>query len=226
MGIDERRWAWMDEGWAQELSFDIQTGLAPERDTREYNIFRYLGSSGKEEDIPMMVPSDNLGRYRSYRSTSYLRPGEAYDMLRNTLGDELFGKALREYMNRWHGKHPMPYDFFFTFNEVSGEELNWFWNPWFFEFGYPDIGVKDVVRKNGETLISVEKIGCLPIPVDVKITFEDSSLKEIYKTADVWKTGDNVLTIDVSSRKKILSVILGNHHIPDANENNNTWLSH
>jgi hypothetical protein len=225
MGTNERRWAWMDEGWAQELSFDVQTELAPERDTRQFNVFRYLGSAGKEEDIPMMVASDNLGRSRSYRSTSYLRPGEAYDILRNTLGDELFGKALREYMKRWHGKHPMPYDFFFTFNDITAENLTWFWNPWFFEFGYPDLGIKNVLQKNKRIVISVEKIGYLPIPVDVLLTFDDSSTKEIYKTADVWRSGESIISIEVSSGSKLNSVKLGNHYIPDTDTTNNFWFN-
>lgn len=223
MGTNERRWAWMDEGWAQELSFDIQCKLAPDRDTREWNIFRYLGSAGKEEDIPMMVPSDNLGRYRSYRSTSYLRPGEAYDILRNTLGDELFGKCLREYMKQWHGKHPMPYDFFYTFNNTAGEDLSWFWKPWFFEFGYPDIGIKDVSRNKAKIIISVEKTGSLPIPVDLLLMFDDSTTKQIYKTADIWKSGNSVITVEDSPGKKIKSVKLGNSHIPDVDSENNRW---
>ena len=223
MGTNERRWAWMDEGWAQALSFDIQVKLAPDRDTREWNVFRYLGSAGKEEDIPMMVPSDDLGRFRSYRSTSYLRPGEAYDILRNTLGEELFGKCLREYMKRWHGKHPGPYDFFFAFNNASGEDLSWFWKPWFFEFGYPDLGIKDVTEHRGRAKITIEKIGSLPVPAIVKITYEDSTTRTVYEAADVWKQGNTVITVEDSSGKKIMSVMLGNSHIPDVNEENNLW---
>ncbi|MFI5145072.1 MAG: M1 family metallopeptidase [Ignavibacteria bacterium] len=223
MGTNERRWAWMDEGWAQALSFDIQFELAPERDTRDWNVFRYLGSAGKEEDIPMMVPSDNLGRFRSYRSTSYLRPGEAYDMLRNTLGEELFGKCLREYMKRWHGKHPQPYDFFFAFNNAAGDDLSWFWKPWFFEFGYPDLGIKDVTERKGKSKITIEKIGSLPIPVCIIITYEDSTTRTLNETAGVWKSGNSVITVEDSSGKKIKSVKLGNSHIPDVNGENNSW---
>ncbi len=223
MGINERRWAWMDEGWAQALSFDIQVELSPEQDTRAYNVTRYLNSSGKEEDIPMMVPSDNLGRFHSYRSTSYLRPGEAYDMLRTTLGEELFGNALREYMKRWHGKHPIPYDFFFTFDKSTGEDLSWFWNPWFFQFGYPDLGIKGVNESKEKTTISIEKIGNIPVPIDLTITFEDSSKRTIFRTSDVWKKGEKSIIIEVMSGKKITSIKLGNPHIPDVNEKNNTW---
>jgi aminopeptidase N len=47
--------------------------------------------------------------------------------MKDLLGDELFKKCLHEYMNRWHGKHPLPWDFFFTFNDVTKKNLNWFW---------------------------------------------------------------------------------------------------
>lgn len=224
MGTNERRWAWMDEGWAQALSFDIQIALAPERDTRAFNVTRYLGSAGKEEDMPMMVPSDDLGRFRSYRSTSYLRPGEAYDMLRNTLGDENFIKSLHEYMKRWHGKHPMPYDFFFTLDNVGGQDLSWFWKPWFFEFGYPDLSIKDVITEKGTTKIFIEKVGNIPIPISLEVTYEDSTKQEIFRIANEWKSGEKIVTIELSSNKNIKSILLGNSHTPDVDYKNNLWI--
>ena len=45
---------------------------------------------------------------------------------------------------RWAGKHPTPYDFFFTFNDISGENLDWFWQPWFFGFQYLDLAIMKV----------------------------------------------------------------------------------
>jgi hypothetical protein len=223
MGTNERRWAFMDEGWAQALSFDIQVNLAPDWDTRSNNVKRYLGCAGMEEDIPMMVPSYNLSRFRSYRSASYLRPGEAYDILRSTLGEEMFLKALHEYMNSWNGKHPIPYDFFFTFNNVTGEDLSWYWNPWFFEFGYPDLAIKNVIYENGVTKISIEKIGNIPIPINLEITYADSSLNYIFKPADCWKDGNKLFIIEDNSGKNIVSIKLGNDHIPDVDSTNNHW---
>jgi len=63
------------------------------------------------------------------------------------------------------GKHPTPYDFLFTFNEVTGENLNWFWKPWFFESGYPDLAMDKVVTNDSEAEITIRKVGNVPTPV-------------------------------------------------------------
>ena len=52
-------------------------------------------------------------------------------------------------MERWHGKHPIPWDFFNTMNDVSGKNLNWFWNSWFFTNSYIDLAVKSVAKSAG-----------------------------------------------------------------------------
>ena len=48
--------------------------------------------------------------------------------MKDLLGDDLFRKCLHAYMERWHGKHPTPWDFFYTFDDVSGRDLDWFWS--------------------------------------------------------------------------------------------------
>ena len=77
-------------------------------------------------------------REKAYGDASYFRPAAAYNTLKEMLGDEVFKKTLHEYMKRWNGKHPTPYDFFFSINDASRENLSWFWTPWFFQSGYPD----------------------------------------------------------------------------------------
>ena len=67
------------------------------------------------------------------------------------LGDKLYFKALHQYMNEWKGKHPVPYDFFYSINSGSGKNLNWFWNKWFFGWDFPDLALKNVAQSAGET---------------------------------------------------------------------------
>ena len=56
-----------------------------------------------------------------------------YLYVKDMLGDVLFTRALHHYIEQWHGKHPMPNDFFYCMNEGSGRNLNWFWKKWFFD---------------------------------------------------------------------------------------------
>ena len=61
------------------------------------------------------------------------KPSLGLDMLRNVvLGPDRFDYAFNEYVKHWAFKHPLPYDFFRAMNDAAGEDLNWFFKPWFF----------------------------------------------------------------------------------------------
>ena len=224
MGTNERKYAWMDEGWATMLPDVIQNRLAPDYDPINRTMKRFTEVSGTELDIPMIVPSIVYGSnvYRpSYRNAAYSRPGAAYLMLQNVLGEKRFAKALQEYIRRWHHKHPIPYDFFFTFDDVTGQDLSWFWKPWFFEFGYPDLGLKEIRGTKTGTDIIIEKIGLLPVPIHLEMETEDGETLTVDKSAAVWKDGRTEFGLHLDLVKKLKRVRLGSSHIPDVNPENN-----
>ncbi|MFA5803009.1 MAG: M1 family metallopeptidase [Melioribacteraceae bacterium] len=221
MGINERKYAWMDEGWATMLPFDFQTANAPGYDPRKRNALSYSEFAGNEQDIPPMVLSYEL-RGASYRTASYRRPGAAYEFLRQLLGDDFFKKCLHEYMNRWNGKHPIPYDFFFTFNETARQDLNWFFKPWFFETKYPDLSLT-AKKIEGGVSVNVSNKGGLPLPIIIKFYYEDGTSEIVYdKNADEWKDGKvGILTI-IKQKAKVKRIELGSTQISDVNLNDNT----
>jgi hypothetical protein len=224
MGTNERKYAWMDEGWASFFPREIVDRYVP---THDYWLGRskaYSRNAGKESELPPIVPSYTYkGRYA--RTGFYNRPTNAYRELEILLGRDLFKKALLEYMKRWNGKHPIPYDFFFTFNEIANEDLTWFWKPWFFEFGYPDLTIEDVEQNNDKILIKVRKLGNIPTRVEVTIEFEDRTKKIIKKSVKIWQDEKDFFEIKLLGKnKKIKSVTVGNKHIPDAVKKNNTFI--
>ncbi len=227
MGTNERKYAWMDEGWAQMLPFALQNRLAPGYDPVSRTCGDYQKVAGTEMEVPMMVSSIVIGGnvFRpTYRNASYNRPAMAYEYLQDLLGEKLFKKALKEYIVRWHGKHPIPYDFFFTFDNVAGEDLGWYWKPWFFEAGYPDLSIKTVETSNKGVSVVIKKLGTIPIPAKVKITYADSLQDSLYQTAKIWENGNNKYTFNFKNGKKsIEKVELGSNRIPDANYENNIW---
>ena len=221
MGINERKYAWMDEGWATMLPFDFQTENAPGYDPRSRNALSYSEFAGYDNDLPLMTPSYEL-RDPAYRTASYRRPGAAYDFLQKFLGDDLFKKALHEYMKRWNGKHPTPYDFFFTFDNVTGEDLSWYWKPWFFENKYPDLAFADVETTSDKVNLTVLNIGGLPLPIIVTAYYGDGTNETVIdQTARIWKDGKNEISLSFSPKKKILFIQLGTSQIPDVNKLNN-----
>ncbi len=221
MGINEHRYAWMDEGMAQFLPEEIQKRLGTESDPRARNTFRYLNFAGTVDDAPMMMKSFELNS--SYGNASYFKPCAAYNIMRDFLGKEKFDNTLREYMRRWNGKHPIPYDFFYTFENVLGEDLSWFFKPWFFELGYPDLSVKDVQQSGDKIRITIERIGSLPVPVAMTLNTADSTELLVYRKADVWKDGAKEIVIEEKVNAEITEVKLGTKYIPDVNEKDNVW---
>lgn len=227
MGINERKYAWMDEGWAVMLPFDFVLAEAPNLDRKAVITTEYKFIAGKELDLPTMIPSIAYGGqiYRpSYRGASYTKAGMAYQMLRDLLGDDLFKKALQTYMRRWNGKHPIPYDFFFTFNNVVGEDMGWFWNPWFFEPGYPDLAIGEINQNNKTITVQINRLGNVPIPVSLMIIYSDDSEQIIEKKADIWKRGNTSIMIDIEKNKTIKRLELGSKYIPDINHKNNIYF--
>lgn len=218
LGTNERKYAFMDEGWAVMLPFDFQARNMEERDPVARNHMGYSRIAGKELDLPLMVLSTQT-RYIAYRNVAYGRPGAAYHILEGVLGKEKFKAALKEYINRWKEKHPLPYDFFYTFEDFTGENLEWFWKPWFFEFGYPDLAISEVFGNK----IKIEKVGKLPIPIALTVIYSDNTNQIFTETAEVWKEGDKFVEFQAEEGKKIIEVKLGNTHIPDADLENNNW---
>lgn len=230
MGINERKYAWMDEGWAVYLPQEFQTKMgrfAPDNavrdtsrsDSRAANVKAYLRNAGTINDIPMLAPSNQL-RSLSYRHSAYNKSAMVYDILREMLGREKFGNVLKEYINRWNGKHPTPYDFFNTFSDVSGENLDWFWGKLFMKYGYADLRLSSVIQNDNGIEITVVNAGGMPVPVELSLYDNDNNVTVINRNVSEWKSGDTMV-IKESVKGKIKKVVLGSKYVPDVNTGDN-----
>ncbi|MEQ1744209.1 MAG: M1 family metallopeptidase [Saprospiraceae bacterium] len=215
MGINEQYYAWMDEGWAAFFDVVVTDSLAgkPEGRLRNYPDF-----AGTENDMPPMTPSRFLSN-PAYRVASYNRAQAAYFNLYQLLGYDRFHRCMVEYMNRWKGKHPQPFDFFNTWNATAGENLDWFWKPWFFDWGYPDLAVAEVGPKG----IVVENTGTMPMSVVGEIEYKDGTKESFRHTASVWRSGKRTFLVPVAAGKTVQKVTLGDPHVSDTVKENNVW---
>ncbi|PRB01081.1 peptidase M1 [Chryseobacterium sp. MYb7] len=226
VGSNERLFAWMDEGFNTFIN-----GLSTEAFNKgEYYRKPNLARSGTylltDSLEPVMVGPDNM-KERSIGALAYYKPGTGLDVLRETiLGPEKFDKAFRTYIDRWAFKHPTPWDFFHTMENVSGEELNWFWRGWFFNKWKIDQAVKNVQYVNGNfkngVQITVENIGQLPMPTTIQLKFKDGTAQTVNIPVEVWKRNTE-WTFKVDSNKEIDVVKLDpNSVVPDVNLENNS----
>jgi hypothetical protein len=220
-GINEKKYAWMDEGMAVFLPYEFQESMT-ERKIRAEDVQNYIRIAGDYLDMPMMTPSIFLKGY-PYRVISYDKPGIAYEYLRELLGEELFNEALQKFIDRWNGKHPIPYDFFYTFNDIAEKDLSWYWKPWFFDYGYPDLGIKQVESGTNKARLLIEMKGVIPIPVNLVLTLKDNSEINIYKPISVWEKAGKEIWIEQEIKTPLKSVRLGSEKIPDVDESNNFY---
>lgn len=225
IGTNEKKYAFMDEGWASMLPFDYMLENSGTNKRLASGIKYYEKTAGTEDDVPPMISSVFLS-YSSYRNAAYNRPSVAYYFLYDMLGKKIFLQALQEFVNRWKGRHPIPYDFFFTFNEVAGQNLNWFWKPWFFEIGYPDLKIDKVFLYDKKVKIEIKKAGTVPTPIKITLNYEDDKSENFYYSTEVWKNGEDLFPIETEIKGILKEIILGDELIPDSDRENNLYIVH
>ncbi|MCB2407817.1 M1 family metallopeptidase [Hymenobacter lucidus] len=217
MGINETKYAWMDEGWATIGEWIISNIIEPKL-VDEYGVEPYARAADSENDLPIITLTTQQNGTPFFLN-SYPKPAMGYYYVRDLLGDELFTKALHTYIRNWNGKHPMPYDFFNSMNEGAGQNLNWFWQRWFFDNGYPDQAIQSVTPQG----IIVEAKGTKPMPVDLLVTFADNSTQKLHRTIAVWQDGSKTVTVPLTGGKAVKKVVLGHTYTPDNDKKNNVW---
>jgi len=226
VGSNERKYAWMDEGFNTFIN-----GLS----TKEFNkgefddggffgadAAKYLFNDKMDAlfNSPDVIQQGNLG------VAAYFKPGLMLEVLRDAvLGPERFDAAFKEYINRWAFRHPTPWDFFHTIENVSGEDLGWFWRAWIFNNWKLDQSVKEIKynRDNPENGVSVtiENLEQMPMPVTALIKEENGKEHRLELPVEVWQRGSS-WTFHINTTSKITDVVLDpDKKLPDINRENN-----
>jgi hypothetical protein len=228
MGTNETRYGFMDEGWA--TTFELLIGRADmgnegaERLYKQFRVQGWIGDRSSNQDIPIITPGDALTG-AGFGNNEYGKASIGYFAMKDLLGDDLFKKCLHAYMDRWHGKHPTPWDFFHTFNNVSGKNLNWFWNKWFFESNYIDLAIEEVKQSGAGVTVNINNIGGMPAPFDLVATYSDGTTARFHQTPAAWQADPKKVSITVKTKKKIKSVNIDGGIWMDADELNNEWAA-
>jgi hypothetical protein len=225
MGINETRYGFMDEGWA--TTFELLIGISEigkekaEENYKNFRIRAWANDPSSTEDLPIITPGTEL-KY-GLGNNEYGKPSLSYLALKDLLGDALFKKALHTYMDNWHGKHPIPWDYFNSMNAGSGKNLNWFFNNWFFTNGYIDFDLAKVTKAQGEYKLDITNIGGFAAPFDVKVTYEDGKTDNFHQTPKCWEKNQKQTVIVIKTSKAIKAIKLDGGIFMDADERNNSW---
>ncbi len=221
---NESFYAFMDEGLVSFIP-RLVNGILLEDDNPLRDVVQsYAAQAATFRQVPLMVPSDMISDYSAYRVHAYTRPANAFFVLQQMLGEELFKDVILEYIQRWKKKHPTPYDFFNTVEDVTGKDLTWFWNSWFFEKGYPDLAIQRLKKGKKSYELVIEKRGSLPVPVRLRIRYEDGSEETVERSAEIWKNRDQFI-YTMPENKTVSFVYLGGMNIPDSFPENNIYTT-
>ncbi len=227
MGINEQRYGFMDEGWTTAFENLIgKEDLGEETATKLFQQFRVGGwalDSSSSSDLPIITPGDQLSG-AALGHNQYGKAALAYLALKDLLGDAEFKRCLHEFMNRWNGKHPLPWDMFNSFNDASGKNLNWFFQNWFFSHNYIDVAIENVAKTDKGLTVNLKNIGGFAVPVTFAVTYEDGKTENISKSPKIWSKNQRSTAIELPTSKKVKSVKIENGIYMDADESNDGWM--
>jgi len=226
MGINETRYAYMDEGWATTLEYLIGIAEhgkeAADKFYKSFRVQRYINDKSAEEDQPIISMSDQVSG-SGYGNNSYGKASLSYLALKDMLGDDLFKKALHHYMNNWNGKHPIPWDYFNSMNTGSAQNLNWFFQNWFFTNNYIDLAITKPQIATGKASFVIKNEGGFAIPFDILVTDAEGKTETIHKTPAVWKVNQKEMTMTINTNRKIKSIKLDGGIFMDATPADNVY---
>jgi hypothetical protein len=241
VGFNERRNAWMDEGFNTFIdvyeSDEFNHGeYAPKRDSE----YAPHGGNPVDEILPVLADPDAppilsradtvLEKYR--HPVTYFKSALGLILLREQiLGPERFDPAFRRFIKVWAFRHPTPADFFRFMDSETGEDLSWWWRGWYANNWQLDLAITGIKPFPASdplkgSLITVETRNKLVMPVTLRVTFADGKIRDIRLPAETWIRQQSTDVPVVSQSPVIRAVLDPDHKIPDSDRSNNAFMAH
>jgi hypothetical protein len=182
LASNESKHPWMDEGfttyvedWAQN-----ELGITKVENPFEGNYKAYynLVNSGKEQ--PQTTHGDRYDENRPYSISSYVKGSIFLSQLNYVIGKGKLAETIKRYFHDFKFKHPTPNDIKRTAERVSGANLDWYLVDWTETLNTIDYGIKAVTDSGDKTTVSLERIGRMPMPIDLLVEYADGTTESFY----------------------------------------------
>lgn len=241
---NESYYGWMDEGmteYFEELAKASIYNNTSYPHLRHFQVYAYLAKSGKEE--PLSTHSDHYVTNTAYELGAYYKGAVAIAQMNYLVGPSVAAKAIRRYYRDWSFKHPDANDWLRTYEKESGLELDWYLDHWVNTTHFIDYGISEVAEESGKVNVTMERVGHMPMPMDVYVTFKDGTKKIYYAPLAImrgekindsglervvlpdWQwthpTYQFIIDAPLSSIQSIIIDETG--YLADINRNNNRW---
>ena len=228
VGSNERKYGWMDEGF----NTFINTLSHQDFNKEEYKdppkpmdmMAPMLFGKGTE---PIMTAPDAM-KEANIGIALYFKPGYGLELLRNQiLGPDRFDYAFRTYISNWAFKHPSPWDFFRTMENVAGEDLGWFWKGWFLENYKLDQSIVDVnYEKNSAAngaIVTIANLDQMAMPVLISWETKGGVKGNLKLPVEIWNN-TSIWKVKLPTTEELMKVEIDPDKIfPDINFENNVW---
>jgi hypothetical protein len=227
VGSDERRYAWMDEGFNTFINtFSEERYWQRDDSQTRLEETRFVSALDQTPTAqPIMTPANRYKSNDNLGALAYVKPSILLLVLRNkVLGPEVFDTAFREYTRRWAFKHPQPGDFFRTMEEVSGRDLAWFWRGFFYTTAALDQSVESVKQApEGVSLITLRSLGAAVMPVELELGFADGTTELIKLPVEIWYGGNRYVYRIAPGKTIVRARVNPDGRFPDVVASNDTW---
>jgi aminopeptidase N len=182
LASNESKHSWMDEGFATYIEYLALNEMATNKEENPfkdvYATYYKLATSGKEQ--PQTTHSDRFDENRLYSISSYYKGSIFLSQLGYVIGQDKLEETLKKYFQDFKFKHPTPNDIKRTAERVSGANLDWYLTDWTQTTNTIDYGIKEIKEDKNSTKITLERIGRIPMPIDILVEYADGTKESFY----------------------------------------------
>ena len=244
LGFNESYYFWMDEGFTEYASNEAAAYVLKQAGDPQMGAYGgYLYSKYRGIEEPLSTHADEFDTNAAYGTAAYNMGNIFLHQLGYIVGNDVMRKALFRFFNEWKFKHPKPEDFIHIVEKESGLVLDWYLNHWIKSTNTIDYALKKIKKQDGKAIITLERKGDFPMPIDVFVEFDDETSivytiplvqmrgekkiegSYVYEVAKDWQWTHSTYDLEVSTKgKKIKRVEIDpTLRMADVNRLNNTW---
>lgn len=245
LASNEMLHSWMDEGFTSFATSETMNYLFPSENgnvhKRAYASYFNIVHKGYEERLE--TPSDMFKTNWAYGVASYSKGETFITQLGYVIGNENRDQGLLNYFEEWKFKHPNPNDLIRVMEKQSNLELDWYLHYFGNTTDTIDYAIQEVIEENGKTKITLKNVGTMPMPMDIKIIYQDNTKEIVYiplrimrgkkpnefeterRTLEDWAWTNPTYTFTLDAELKDIRVIQidPNKEMADVNRSNNRF---
>ena len=182
VATNEAKYEWMDEGFTTFISSlcmnEIMNQGKDNPFARSYE--SYYALIGVGEEAPQTTHADRYATNFSYGVAAYSKGSIFLSQLGYLIGQDKLMETVRKFYEDYKFKHAVPNDIKRTAEKVSGMELDWYLTDWTQTTNTIDYSIKSVENQDGKTKVVLERVGLMPMPLDILVVDEEGSQETYY----------------------------------------------